>query len=120
MRILVCAVSDLADGGMRLVNHGDLEIGVFRQSDEYFAYRNVCPHQGGPACEGVRVPRVRDIIDENGVFLRQDYDRQEMHLVCPWHGYEFRLRDGRHAGDAKIGLTKFEITMKNGEIYVDV
>jgi nitrite reductase (NADH) small subunit len=120
MHILVCTVAELADGDMRLVSHGDLEVGVFRQAGEYRAYRNVCPHQGGPACEGLRVPRVRDIIDKRGVFVKQEYDTDEMHIVCPWHGYEFLLRNGEHVGDSNIRLQKFEVIVENEKIFINV
>jgi nitrite reductase (NADH) small subunit len=36
--------------------------------DETYAYRNVCPHQGGPVAEG-------RVDTENG------------RVVCPWHGW---------------------------------
>ena len=53
--VLVCKDGEMADGGVRLVKAGAVEIGVIRHKGQYYAYRNVCPHQGGPVCEGVRV-----------------------------------------------------------------
>ena len=82
---------------------GEFEIGVIRHDGKYYAYRNYCPHQGGPACEGVRMPQVVDVIGENGIFLGKTFDETDMHIVCPWHGYEFHLSDGYHVCDSGSG-----------------
>ena len=50
--VFVAKRSELQDGDRRLVVSGDLEIGVFRRNGALYAYRNLCAHQGGPACEG--------------------------------------------------------------------
>ena len=38
------------------------EIGVFFKDGAYFAYSNYCVHSGGPACEGIMINRVVDVI----------------------------------------------------------
>jgi nitrite reductase/ring-hydroxylating ferredoxin subunit len=43
-----------------------------------------------------------------------------MHIVCPWHGYEFHLSDGTHVCDKRLRLTKYPVIQRDGEIYVDV
>ena len=48
----VAKSSDLKDGDRRIVTAGPREIGVFHKDGAYYAYRNICLHQGGPACEG--------------------------------------------------------------------
>jgi nitrite reductase (NADH) small subunit len=119
-RIRVCKAGEIADGGTRLISFDGVEIGVIFCSGAYYAYRNRCPHQGGPACEGLKMPRVVERIGDKGVHLGQDFDRSDMHIVCPWHGWEFHLADGRHCGDARIGLQKFDVIERNGDIYVAV
>jgi nitrite reductase (NADH) small subunit len=116
----VCKVDDLAPGEVKIVTVNAIEIGVFRHGNEYFAYQNVCPHQGGPACEGLRVPQVSDVIDEKGIFVGQTYDESDLHIVCPWHGYEFRITDGKHVRDENIGLKRFNVSVRDGDIYVAV
>ena len=118
--ILVCKPDDLADGQVRIVRANDVEIGIIRHRGEWFAYRNLCPHQGGPACEGVRMAAVKEIVVEGGVSLGHTYDEEEMHIVCPWHGYEFRLSDGRHARDSRVRLQKFPIVERDEGVYVSI
>ncbi len=118
--ILVCRDGEMVDGGVRLVRTGEVEIGVIRHAGKYYAYRNQCPHQGGPACEGIRMPQVVDVIGKDGVHLGQSFDESDMHIVCPWHGYEYHLKDGTHVCNPRVRLQKFNVVEKNGEVYVAV
>jgi len=74
----------------------------------------------GPACEGLRMPQVKELVDENGVFHGKTFDETDMHIVCPWHGYEFHLSDGYHVADRRLRLQKFDVIERDGEIYVAV
>jgi nitrite reductase (NADH) small subunit len=118
--MLVCRDGEIVEGGVRVVRAGKVEIGVIRQGGKYYAYRNRCPHQGGPACEGVRMPQVKELIDDNGVYRGKTFDHSDMHIVCPWHGYEFHLSDGVHVADKRLRLQKFQVIERNGEVYVAV
>ena len=116
----VCLEDELQEGHMRLADVAGREIGVYRRNGAYLAYENTCPHQGGPACEGVLMPAVKDIVGAGGVYHGQEWDRADMHIVCPWHGYEFRLADGRHVAQPEIGLRRFEAYARDGVVYVVV
>ena len=117
-QVLVCRSDELKEGAVRVCTIGEVEIGVLRHKGSCVAYRNVCPHQGGPVCEGVRMPQVQDVIDENGLFVCQKFNEDDVHIVCPWHGYEFKLATGEHAVDPKVRLKKYEITERGGNVYV--
>lgn len=117
--ILVCKDGELGDGKVRIVTAGDIEIGVIHQGGKYFAYQNLCPHRGGPACEGLRLPKVEDVIAEDRTFAGQRFDESEMHIICPWHGYEFKLEDGVCVGDMRLRLQKFTVVARGGGIYVE-
>ena len=56
--VLVCREGEIADGDVRLIKVGPVEIGVIHHKGSYYAYRNLCPHQGGPVCEGLKLPQV--------------------------------------------------------------
>jgi nitrite reductase/ring-hydroxylating ferredoxin subunit len=43
-----------------------------------------------------------------------------MHIVCPWHGYEFHLKTGEHVANNNVRLQKFAVTEREGKIYVTV
>jgi nitrite reductase (NADH) small subunit len=118
--VVVCRSEDIKDGDVRIVEIGALEIGVIRHKGLCYAYHNVCPHQGGPACEGLRIPQVEDVIDEQGAFLCQRFDENDMHIVCPWHGYEYHLATGIHVADETLKLKKFSVKEREGNVYVTV
>jgi nitrite reductase (NADH) small subunit len=118
--VLVCRSEDLRDDSVRIVEIGDLEIGVIRHKGLCYAYRNLCPHQGGPACEGLRMPQVQDVIDRDGFFVGQQFDEDDCHIVCPWHGYEYHLSNGAHVADPNLKLQKFPVSERAGHIYVTI
>lgn len=116
--LFVCKVGEISDGDVRIVGEEGRKVGVIMHRGRYFAYRNKCPHQGGPVCEGLRLPQVEDEIDEAGMFVSQRFNEDDIHIVCPWHGYEYHLETGAHAGDPKLKLTKFDVITRDGSVYV--
>src|SRR5262249_3197671 len=58
----VAKASEMQEGDRRIVVAGNAEIGVFYKDGAYFAYSNTCVHAGGPACEGLMINRVVDVI----------------------------------------------------------
>ena len=118
--VLVCRSDAVTDGQVRVIEVGEVEVGLIRHNGVCYAYRNVCPHQGGPVCEGLRIPQVNDVIGDGGLFVRQAFDEEDVHIVCPWHGYEFHLSDGVHAGDKNVRLTKYVVSERGGNVYVTI
>ena len=55
--VFVAKVADFPDGERRTVQHGPHDIGVFHWGGQFFAYSNICLHQGGPAYEGLIMHR---------------------------------------------------------------
>ena len=71
MRHPLCKLTEIPESGTRVVPFFGREIHLYRHGGEPKAALSICPHLGGPlSCEGGR-------------------------LVCPWHGAEFSLSDGR-------------------------
>lgn len=117
---LLCRTDEVPERSVRIVEVAGREIGVLRHGGRLYAYRNLCPHQGGPVCEGVRIARVTAELDEERRFLRHDFDADDMHIVCPWHGWEFRLETGEAAGDPSIRLRRYEVIERDGAIYAEL
>ena len=116
--VFACKSGALREGGVLVLRHGAVEVGVFRLNGKLHCYRNVCPHQGGPVCEGVRRHAVEDLFTADGLLTGQRYNEDDLHIVCPWYGYEFHLETCIHAGDARIRLQRFETSERDGDIYV--
>jgi nitrite reductase/ring-hydroxylating ferredoxin subunit len=108
----------VCEKGRIVVNAAGLTIGVFRLNGSLFAYENVCVHQGGPVCQGRLMPKVQEALDERKVSLGMKFEANDLHIVCPWHGFEYSVRTGRHPGDARLRLRSFPVSEENGQIHV--
>ena len=115
--VAVGRLSDLPDGDCRIYSLDTIEVGIFRLGDRVIAYENVCPHAGGPVCQGKIFNRVEEVLaaDMKSRGLRFSNDR---HVVCPWHGYEFNIETGCHPGDQTVRLTPIPVDVRDGEIFV--
>ena len=80
------------------------EIGVFHWQGEFYAYENMCLHQGGPACEGLHDAQGRGCDRRGPTWQGQRFSEDEIHFVCPWHGYEYDLKTGECAADRSLKL----------------
>lgn len=92
------ATDEIEDGCAKIVAVAQGErIAVFRDGDNFFAVSNLCPHQGGPLGEG----RVLDGC-----------------VTCPWHGFQFRLADGRAPAPFTDRVATYPTRVANGAVYV--
>ena len=105
--------------GRLVVDIGDTTVGIFRVGGRLVAYENSCPHMGGPVCQGLIIPAVRELVDDRRVSTGYAFDESEMRIVCPWHGYEFNLRTGQHPG-SRYRLRKLHVQVEGGELYVEL
>ena len=115
--VFVAKASELPDGERRIVAHAGEEIGVFHWQGAFYAYQNLCVHQGGPACEGIIVNQVVDIIAPDRTYQGQTFS-DEVHFACPWHGYEYELKTGICVGDRRLKLRKYEVVRRGDDIFV--
>jgi nitrite reductase/ring-hydroxylating ferredoxin subunit len=116
--IYVAKVVDLPDGERRIVSHDGVEIGVFHWQGTFYAYANLCVHQGGPACEGLIMHKVEDVLAPDRTWHGQRFSAGEVHFVCPWHGYEYDIRTGECAADRRLKLKAYEVVRRGEDIYV--
>ena len=116
----VGTVSEFEEGTKKVFNLGETEVGVFRLGEKFYAWNNICPHQGGPVCQGRLYPRVHENLDENKNSHGRLYDENNINIVCPWHGLEFDVRTGKHPGNEEIALDPLPVQIEGGEIYVIV
>jgi nitrite reductase (NADH) small subunit len=116
--LFVARSQDLKEGERRIVSSGHHTVGVLRANGRLYAYRNECPHQGGPVCEGLMIHKVEEIIGPDKTYRGMRFNPEQLNLVCPWHGWEFDLATGRCAGDGRHGLKKYPVVERQNEIYV--
>src|SRR5215213_4604173 len=103
--IVVAVKEDVLEGG-RVVVDGRL-----------YAWENRCAHAGGPVCQGKLMNRVVERLDAGKRSLGDDFSDQ-LHIVCPWHGYEYDVRTGEHPADSRLRLRRVDVEEQEGEILV--
>lgn len=106
------------DGDHRIVEVGRAEVGVIRADGEFYALRNRCPHDGGPACEGAVQRKLVGTFTGPGERVDQHYSDTCI-VSCPWHGWSFELETGEHVGDDRIKLPTYDVVVEDGTVYVD-
>ena len=117
-QIFVCKDVEMRDGDVRILRQDRLEIGVYRHAGAYYAYRNHCLHQGGPACEGLTIAKVEERLRPDKTSMGLFFSEDEMHFVCPWHGMEYDMKTGECVSDRKMKLKKYKTVQKGEDLYV--
>ena len=111
----VGALTEFADGTIRIVGVLGREIGIARWHGAAYAVNNLCTHQSGPVCSGILSGQLTAASPG-----RMDLDTSTPILACPWHGWEFDLRTGRALHDAQHRLRLFPVRVENGRLLVDI
>jgi nitrite reductase (NADH) small subunit len=116
--IRVGSISDLVDGQRLLAAVDGREVFVFERDGRLYAFENVCRHMGGPVGEGNLIGKVESVLDETGAHVRDRFSTTEIHLVCPWHGWEYDIETGECAANRRIRLRRYEAVQRGDDVYV--
>ena len=86
--------------GSRLIKTRDMDIAVFRGSDDQvFAIRDACPHKGGPFSQGI------------------------MHgtsVSCPLHNWKIDLTSGNALAPDNGCSNVFPVKVEGGKVYLQL
>ena len=116
----VGSLNEYKDKGKKVLLLDNDEVGIFRIGNDIFAYKNHCPHQGGPVCQGRLFSLVKENLDGEKQSHGRLYDKEKLNIVCPWHGLEFDIRTGKHPGNPDIKLESFQVEIVSEKIYVHI
>ena len=95
----------------RFAARADVVGTVFHVNGEFFALLNRCPHEGAPLEKAACVARLTS--PEPGVYERS---RVGELLRCPWHGWEFDMRNGQSWFDSKrVKVRSYPVAVESGE-----
>lgn len=96
----VLADEDLLEDAPQVVQAGDTDVLLYRNSGTVCAIHNVCTHRGGPLNEG-------------------SIDSKARTVICPWHASEFDLCTGEVIhGPASAPQPRFETRVHGGKIEI--
>jgi nitrite reductase/ring-hydroxylating ferredoxin subunit len=108
------------DPGRRVVEVDGTEVGVFCRNGRFTAYENVCPHMGGPVCQGKIIARVQELIADDKTSTGLAFSKDQTNIVCPWHGYEFDIGTGQFQGNPRMRLSPVKVTIVDGDVVVSL
>ena len=60
--VVIGKAAAFPDPGRKVVEVDGTEVGVFCRNGKFTAFENVCPHMGGPVCQGKIIPRVQELV----------------------------------------------------------
>ena len=118
--INIGATTEFSDPGRKIIGFDRFEVAVFKLDGEFFAYLNQCPHMGGPACQGKMLAKVEEVIADDKTSKGMAFSKTRMHVVCPWHGFEFDIRTGIHPGNPRARLRTMDVRVSDGDVLVTV
>lgn len=114
------SVADFKELDRKIIVHDGVEIGIFLLQGEFRAYRNLCSHRGGPVCQGRVIHKVEEDLAGDMTSKGLKFSEKEVHVVCPWHGFEYDLGTGVNAGQPRLRLKRYEVRLHDGGIHVVV
>lgn len=97
--IYVAEASDCPAGSAREVVAGDSVLALVNVDGQFYALDGVCPHQGGPLGQGTLEGSI---------------------VTCPWHGWQFDVRTGRHCLSQTIVQPGYPVRLEGGAVWVDL
>ena len=74
-------------------------VALFNIDGEFFALDGMCPHQGGPLGKG----------ELSGCIV-----------TCPWHGFQFDVRDGQHQSSQQLRQPTFSVKVEEESLFVEL
>jgi nitrite reductase/ring-hydroxylating ferredoxin subunit len=114
----VGAIDELPDRKIVSVRAGDREIVLVRWDDEVFALRNICPHMSAPLTTGKVMAYFTGSVAGGEIEL--ELEQETPVLTCPWHKYEFALKDGHCLTNAGLRVRSYPVTVEDGRVLVDL
>jgi len=84
------------EGDVKAVKVGERQVALVRTESGLAALDGRCPHQGGPLAEGTFIDGA---------------------IRCPWHGYDFALKNGRGIGN-DLSVERLETREQDGVVEV--
>ena len=95
----VASVEDCPPGEAREFVADGRMVALFHAEGQIYALDGVCPHQGGPLGKG----RLTGCT-----------------ITCPWHGWQYDVRTGRHLVSESVVQPRFEVKVADGDVFVEL
>lgn len=92
-------VAECPPGSARELVAADRVIALYNVEGQFHALDGVCPHQGGPLGKGKLAGCI---------------------VTCPWHGWQFDVRDGQHLLHAQMRQPSYGVRVEGDTVMIDL
>jgi nitrite reductase/ring-hydroxylating ferredoxin subunit len=116
--VVIGEAASFPNPGRKVVEVEGVAVGVFCLNGKFTAYENVCPHMGGPVCQGKIIARVQELIAADKTSLGLAFSKDQTNVACPWHGYEYDISTGLHQGNPRLRLRPVTIEVVDGDLMI--
>lgn len=113
----VAKLSEFSELKPIFVDLDGTDVAVYQFRGKYYAYANQCPHQAGPACEGMVIGNSEAEVLPDGR-VREWISEDHMNIVCPWHGVEFDLTSGVCHADPRYHLQSYKVIVDEDDVWI--
>lgn len=108
-RHVICKASEIPIGGRKIVDADGKSIGIFNVKGQFYALRNICPHQMAPLCLG----KVTGYSEPSNVG-EFNWSRDGEIIRCPWHAWEFDIKTGKSIFNPhKVKTRSYEVKVEH-------
>lgn len=90
----------LNENGRKMIRIGERRLCLIKKGDQFHVFDNLCPHNKHSLFEG----------EIN--YLEE--------IVCPLHGYRYRLSDGRECDNKSDSLTIHQLEFRPSGVFLGV
>jgi nitrite reductase (NADH) small subunit len=112
--------SEIKELQPKIVTVNKLPIAVYRLRDQFYAYLDNCPHQGGPPCEGQIRRNVECEVGPGGRRLREYLSNEKYSLLCPWHGLDYDIETGICRSNKKYRLRSYRVIEDGDDLLIEI
>ena len=113
-RVVVGHVDEIPVGSVKIIPEGKFGIGVYNVGGEFYALTNYCPHRGAPLCRGL----VTGMTVASRPY-QSHWVRDGEILRCPWHGWEFAIKDGTTVTEPTRKVRTYPVIVEGETVLVE-
>jgi nitrite reductase (NADH) small subunit len=107
--------SEVTEGSCQIITLNEVEIGIFKSKGQVYAYRNRCPHDGGPVCRGTITG---NLVQGPETEWKLKWDREGEILYCPWHATDFDIATGEAITRKPLRLETYPLRVEDGKLKI--
>ncbi len=98
----VAPLDEFPPGSVKIVNAGQIAVGVYNLGGKLCAIEDRCSHDDGPLCEG-------------------EFELEEGVAICPRHGARIEICTGKPLSlPAVLPVETFPVVVEDGIVKVDI